>query len=393
MPGAFFVKTCAIMEGVMQMKKILTIILALVLLLAGLFIWKGGHHALFLADALEEWIDEDQADQHLTVQVSRPDFTVAQDDTLQPEVEQFSVFADTFWMPYADRRIYGLCAGGCTAYVLDGNLYMDTGKAYSLPEIKLSSDQIRELITAMVLYGRVTKDESIYHATMEHNDMSIHVSITADQEISSLSLNADFTFEGAPVHLYAALTSRPDEVHAIPEAVSDAIVHCAIEPPMALTEPLKLLVPALENLLPLRAQLTLGVECGILTLSETVELSADGEQAWLIRNGERLPLSLPEAALEADPALMAFALLREVDYIHEGDTAEFSLRIPAETTAALATQLVPQLQPLGISFHAGNAILRIENEKLSTLSLTASAEVPFLITMIPLSFSAELQIP
>ena len=60
------------MKRVMQMKKALIVILALVLILGGLFFWKGGHHALALADILEEWLDADDADQSLTLHVQIP---------------------------------------------------------------------------------------------------------------------------------------------------------------------------------------------------------------------------------------------------------------------------------------------------------------------------------
>ena len=41
------------MERVMRMKKVLIVILALVLVLGGLFFWKGGHHAIFLSEIME----------------------------------------------------------------------------------------------------------------------------------------------------------------------------------------------------------------------------------------------------------------------------------------------------------------------------------------------------
>ena len=65
----------------MRMKKVLIVILALVLVLGGLFFWKGGHHAIFLSEIMEEWLDEDTADQSLTLMLMKPDITV--DDRCQ----------------------------------------------------------------------------------------------------------------------------------------------------------------------------------------------------------------------------------------------------------------------------------------------------------------------
>ena len=54
------------------MKKLLCVILVLLLLAAGLFLWKGGHHALALAQILNEYLDIDDAAQSVTVLAQIP---------------------------------------------------------------------------------------------------------------------------------------------------------------------------------------------------------------------------------------------------------------------------------------------------------------------------------
>ena len=60
------------MERVMHMKKVLIVILALTLLLGGLFFFKGGHHAIAISQILEEYLDTDDAVTSVTVQIQIP---------------------------------------------------------------------------------------------------------------------------------------------------------------------------------------------------------------------------------------------------------------------------------------------------------------------------------
>lgn len=377
------------MEWVMQMKKSLTVILILALLLAGLFFWKGGHHALFLADALEEWLDSDNADQYLTVQLSQPAFSL-EEETIQPQVNQMSLSADTFWTEYGERRVFGLTAGECSAYLLDNILYMDTGKAYALPDFE--SDQLHDLLAGLLLYGRVTKSENLYKLTMETEELSLSVSVMLDRGISSITLNAEGTLDGAPVRLHATLTPKQATAHPIPTAVTDAMVRAKKEPPMPITEPLGVLLPALSDLMPFTADVTMGVACGILNLSETVELQVDNGQAILTRDGVQIDLTLPDEFMEVSPAAAGLLLLRSGEFTRNGKDASFTVALPGETTAQLAEALIPQAANLGINFTESTAVLTIRERTLTGISLTAGGSVPFLITEIPVSFSAEFDI-
>ena len=107
----------------MHMKKVLIVILALILILSGLFFWKGGHHAIMLSEIVEEWLDADNADQSLTLMVMKPDITVDDRGQVKPEVRQMSLNADSFWTEYHDRPLFGLTAEGVTAWTDGKNLY------------------------------------------------------------------------------------------------------------------------------------------------------------------------------------------------------------------------------------------------------------------------------
>lgn len=374
------------MEGVIRMKKLLIVFLALILILGGLFIWKGGHHAIVLAEELEDWLDEDAGDQSLTLQLSIPTFVA--DEEIEPVVRQMSLSTDTFWTEHNDRTVYGLSASGYSVYLIGNTLYMDNGTAYGMPELWTYKTQVREFLTGLLLYGRVSKTERGYRVEMEHEELTFSATVALDRGVSSVTMNIGCTIDGQPMHVLAVLTPTLTQAHPLPQPVLDAVVRSAMEPPMSITEPLEVLLPVMETLLPLNADVTLGVECGILSLSETVGLAID-EVVTLTRNGASTQLSLPDGLTNIDPMTVGLALLRNGAFSQNGYAAEFRLSLPAEATAELVSQLVPQVGSLGLTFTDSEAIVTIRDGKLTDASIEANGEIPFLVTTIPLSFSAD----
>lgn len=378
------------MESVMQMKKLLIVILAIALLLGGLFLWKGGHHAAALAEILEEYLDSDDAAQTLTVQINKPGITADDNGQVKPEVRQMTVSADSFWTEYGDRHLFGLTVQGMTAYTDGKLLYMDTGRAYSLPDLRGLKDTARRLTLGLILDGRVTKSGDTYRIEMETEELELSVSITADRTLRTANIIALLP-DGTAVHV--SMNAAPASSHAIPEAVRDAMVRSKMEPPMSLSEPLDILVPALEDLLPLEGSLTLGVESGILKLSETAGLTVKGGTAILDRNGVLMELTLPSQLQDLPPAAVVLVLLRDGEFTISGADAEFTVDLPADSATALLEALVPQAAGLGITMNNSRLSLLIREGQLSHASLTADGSVPFLLAAIPVAFRAELSIP
>lgn len=373
------------------MKKLLCVILVLLLLAAGLFLWKGGHHALALAQILDEYLDIDDATQSVTVLVQIPGARVdPETDQVQPHVAQYQFDCETFLTEYADRAILGLTAAGASAYTDGRILYMDTGKAYTLPELSGLRQYARKMAVGLLFKGRVTKHGDIYAVSMEHDGWKLHADFTADSALRAVTANVALPGDTA---VTVSMTTTPPSPHPLPQQVLDAMVRAKMEPPTPLTEPLQLLLPALENLLPLQGDLTLGVECGILNLSESAVLCMDGKTARLERNGVTAELALPGGASNANPIALALMLLRNGTFTREGNTARFDITLPADSTDTLCTSLVPQLTDLGIRFGESHAVLTIEDAAIRSVAMTAGGEVPFLITTIPVAFRAELLIP
>lgn len=371
----------------MRMKKVLIVIAVLLAVFAGLFFWKGGHHALILANVLEEWLDADNGDQSLTIQLQIPDASTDAAGEIEPEVQQWTLSADSFWTEYADERVFGLCAEGVTAYLGGGNLYLDTGRTYSLPDLSELNIPLRDLAAGLLLYGRVTKTGDTYHISMKTEELELSASVTANQTVRAVTVNAILP-DGKALH--AAVTPKETVPHPIPQPVADAMVRARTKQPMALTEPLEVLLPALEGLLPLSGDLKLGVSCGILELSETVQLTVSGGKAALTRKGKTLELSGELSDLS--PAAAAVLLLRDGEFTQNGDQARFSMVLPEDTTTALLEALVPQAADLDIALENSALSLCINAGRLTSAALTAKGSVPFLFTTIPVDFSADLTI-
>ena len=374
----------------MHMKKVLIVILALILVLGGLFFWKGGHHAIMLSEIMEEWLDSDTADQSLTLMVMKPDITVDDRGQVKPVVRQMSLKADSFWTEYHDRPLFGLTAEGVTAWTDGENLYMDTGKSYALPELSQYRKDLRELAVGILLRGRVTKHNDTYSLTMKTNELELDLDITADTRVQAVNLVVVLPDDSC-VQLFIA--PKAAQAHPVPQEVADAMVRAKMEPPMDLREPLELLIPALEELLPLDGDLTLGVESGILKLEETVRLRLNAEKAELERKGVIVTLDLPVEPGTLEPLGATLLLLRNGEFIISGSDAEIEVTLPPEATGQLCAALVPELGNLGMTFGESSAVVSIQDGAISTVTLTAAGEVPFLVTTIPLSFHAELNIP
>lgn len=348
------------------MKKFLIVLLALILMLAGIFFYRGGHHALVLADSLDDWLDADCADQTLTV-----------------EYRDSCLSMDTFWTEHADERIFGLSAEGITAYLRGRDLYFDTGKAYALPEMPELKQSLHRLSMGLFLYGRVTKNGDIYRISMKTKELDLDIS--TDRAFRNVTINASLS-DGTMID--ATLSSKDPVLHTIPQPVLETMSRS--EPPMSLTEPLAVLLPAVENLLPLAGDLKLGVSCGILELSETVQLTIRDGRAALTRKDIRL--DLPVDLSNMPPVAMAALLLREGEFTRTEDGAVFAVNLPAEAATELLGTLVPQASELGITLGESALDLYFAADRLDCASVKAEGSVPFLFTTIPVEFSAELTI-
>jgi hypothetical protein len=216
------------------------------------------------------------------------------------------------------------------------------------------------------------------------------VDITADTRVQAVNLTVILPDDSC---VQLSLTAKDPVSHPIPQEVADAMVHAKMEPPMDIREPLELLIPALEELLPLEGDLTLGVESGILKLEETVKLRLNSEKAELERKGVIVSLDLPVEPAAQEPVGAALLLLRNGDFLISGSDAEIAFTLTPDATGQLCAALVPELGNLGMTFGESRAVVSIREGKMSQITLSAAGEVPFLVTTIPLSFRAELNIP
>lgn len=372
----------------MRMKKLWIVISLLLILLAGLFFWKGGHHAIALSGLIEEWTDPDDADQAVSLRIQIPGGQInTENGRYGSHIQELTLTCDTFWTEYADRRLFGLTAEGISAYTDGKILYMDTGKAYALPDSKGLQDSVRKLAMGLLFHGRVTKNADTYQITMDTDALELEAEIKAEETLQEASIRAVLPDNTA---FFISVTAKPASEHTIAKTILDAMVRANMEPPMSLTEPLEVLLPALEKLLPLEGDLTIGVESGILKLSERVILRMDAEKAELERRGVSAELSVDLSKLEPIPA--ALLLLRHGEFALDGSSAQITVTLPSDAAAELCTALIPQIDDLGMTFRESTAVLTVSGGALKHVTLTAGGTVPFLVTDIPLSFSAQLDI-
>lgn len=350
-----------------RMKKLISVLLVLVAVLAMVFAARGFHHAFAAAALVEDWLSADNGDQSVTVTVNG-----------------MTLEGNTFWTDQSGRRVFGLETGGFPVWLRENVLYFDGGTAYSLPELSVDQDQVRQLVTAFLLYGQITKEDGTCHLALDVEGLSLRASVTGEETLSRITLDAAFSYENAPVVLHAACSVRPTEEHPIPGSVTDAMVRADMAPPMSLREPLEALLPALSDLDPLTANVTFAVDCGILTLSEDAVLTWSGGELSLDRSGSSVPLALPE---DLSPAALGLLMLRDGEFVQTGDADVFRITLSGDVTKEICAALVPQISDFSIDYAESTLELTIRQEQIDTLTMTAGGSIPFLVADIPISIT------
>ena len=373
------------------MKKFLTASLVLVLILGGIFFWRGGHHALALSGAVSNWLESDSTSQELHLAYRHQNFVFNEETgQVKQQSDQWELSADSFWTEHGDERIFGLSAEGITVYTDGHNLYLESGKAYALPELPELHKSLKRLTTGLLLYGRVTKAGDCYQVSMKTKELNLTAVVTVDATVQRISISADFP-DGTSVS--GTMTQKQNTPAQLPQPVTDSINLSRTQRPTSLTEPLEALLPAMDGLLPLSGDLKLSISCGILELSETVQLAVSESKAVLTRDGRSMDLALPDLFSELPPVALAALILQEGEFTQMDDGALFSLTIPADAATGLLGDLVPQAADLGITLGQSWLSLWITAEGLTCVRLSSEGSVPFLFTTIPVEFSAELTRP
>lgn len=363
------------MKSVMRMKKVLIGLLAVVLVLilaaAGFFFWKGGHHALYLWSTARELLESEASTHNVKV-----------------NIEGMELSAEAFWLDREGGRVYGLESGAFGVYLQDQVVYMGSGIAYTLPPAESDPVPLWKLIAGAAIYGQVSKEGDHYRFHMEVPEMGLSAEVTTDASLENISFSGCFPVSGTPIHLQAQV-AHVDEPPTIPKQVSDAMVLAAFEPPMLLTEPMEAARTATRDLLPLTAELKLGVSCGILEHSETVAFTMDTKKAELEREGIIVTFALPPELSMVPTEILSLFVLHSGEYHELDGVTLFRFWIPEDMTAQLCTALVPQVEDMGITFQSSEALLAIVDGRLATVQITAEGSVPVFFTSIPLSFLAE----
>lgn len=378
------------MKQVMKMKKAMIVLLiaflVMTILLAGLFFWKGGHHALRLSGIMDEWLEADEADNTLTLDLSG--LETDPDRRRSTENDPVPLEANLFWTEYGDEPLFGLTIQEMTTWTDGENLYLETGGAYALPKLSILEKPARKfMMMGFLLFGRVTKDDDTYTVSMKCGGLDVNMDVVADRSLEELTATVRLP-DGTD--LSASLVSEKKNKHRVPQEISDAIVHAEMEPPAPLGEAIAVLYPAFDNLLPLRGELSLQVEGNIEQISETMDFTMDRRTIELEQDGETVIVDLPAALSGTDPKLLGLLLLQYGTFENDGDTAEFEIHLADEETTMLCSMLAPQIEKLGIEFSESRITLTIEDGMLTSVTLNADGELGLVFETTPVYFAAEL---
>ncbi len=349
------------------MRKLFAVLGVLLLLVTGLFFYKGGYHALAVLPKLEGLLSQDSGSYLAEVHVNGDE----------------AVFQSPLqWEGSGEKRIWSLPEYG--VYVQEEILVLDNGKAYELEMPELPDN----LLWGLVLHGRMTRgNDGQYAFNAEADGWSLNVRITCPEKVDNADLQ--LTYPGGTLGLFLAPEDTPPA--PVSQTVRDALVLANMEEPMELSEPLKALTPLME-LDSLAADVTLGVECGLLNLTESARLTVENGNCTVTRQGVEFEIALGENGTAFNPLPLGLALLKYGEYTPTESGAIFQIDLPTAETEAICAQLVPQLADLGLTFNTASATLTVGREKLQSLTLTAGGTVPFLFSDIPIGFTADIQV-
>lgn len=374
-PGAFSTGNCAIMKLVIHMKKRLIFLAALLIPLVvclGFFLYRGGHHAVRVYIALENWLEANSSDQ-----------------SLHAELNGFSLDSDLYWIEKSDERLWAIENDRFGVYLHEGILYSDAGNAYSVELPEEYEISMPRFLAAMLLAGHIDQDGDLYRLSLETDDLMLSADLSVTEGLNGTLRSCSMELETTGVHLSAVLEKKPYQKRRLPQNVLDAMVQAEMEPPVSVMEPYSLLLPVLRDMEHHSYDTTLSIECGILELTQSGTLQMAGSLATLEYEGYSMTVQLPGQMVNIDPTGAALAVLYRAQYSTEDGISRFHMTIPADLTAELAEKLVPQAADLGIVFDQCEAQMVITDGKLTSVTIGAAGTVPFLLSTIPIAFSAE----
>lgn len=355
---------------------LLPVLLLVLVLLAGmLWLNSRGFGPLVSAwQSFSRWAGADAADYRVSIQSG--DLTIS---------------ADGWWTDDPDGRIYALTAEQLPLFIQGQTLALDNGRCYALPALPDWEAAAPELLLALLTSGQITTQNETTRLHLPEQNLA--VTVTADQgQMSSLELEAAVTRDGTSVPLALRIQTLPTQSHSLSAQIRQAL---AAEDPTPLLEPLEPLLPAIQALSEretVSGDLNVTVDCGVLTIDETLEMefaSANGT-VHLRRGGLHVPLELPELEMLLSPAALPLVLLRNGTFTRTGDVCQWRIDVEPALTESLFTALIPELAQWDLDFARMEAQLLVADGSFQTVTISGSGEIPFLVTTIPITVTMAL---
>ncbi len=299
--------------------------------------------------------------------------------------------ANGWWAGDPDGRVYALTVEQMPLFIQGKTLVLDNGRCYGLPELPDFGASVPELLLGVLLNGQISTQNETTRLTLPEQNLAVTVS--ADQgQMTSLEVETLLAVDKDRIPLTLRIQCLPAQSHSLSGETRQAL---AAEHPTPLLEPLEPLLPAIRELAEretLSGDLNITVDCGVLSIDETLEMqytTTDGT-LHLRRGGIHVPVELPELELLLSPAALPMVLLRNGEFVRTDGGCQWNIDVEPALTASLFTALIPELESLDLDFARIQAQIVVTDGSFRTVTLSGSGEIPFLLTTIPLTVTLAL---
>lgn len=352
---------------------LIPVLLAAALLIAGgAWLHSRGLGQLYTVWRMtEQWAQSERADFQATLNTG-----------------DLQIAADGWWTESSDGRVYGLVFQDVPVYIREDTLVLDNGRAYSLPALPITGETVRDFALGVLLEGEITVQDNAWHLYLPQQGLTV-TAIGSDDRLLRLEVRGTLDLDGAAVPLTLCLTPAEAQSHTVPAGILQTLSAGGATPILEPLEPLMPAVTALTEHASIAGDLTVALDCGVLTVDETLQAEytvADGT-LHLRRGGIHVPVELPALDEFLSPAVLPMLLLRNGEFSERADGWLCTVDVEPELTRELCCALIPELAELDFAFTRMEAEILVHDGVFQSVTLGGSGEIPFLMTTIPISLT------
>ena len=296
--------------------------------------------------------------------------------------------AEGWWTDAADDRVYCLEFQDIPVYIQEETLVLDNGRSYSLPDLPITDEMIRELALGLLLEGEITAQNHAWHVSLPRQGFSI-TAAAADDRLTRLELRMTAAFSDLNVPLTLVLIPQQAQSHTVPAEILPALDRDDAVSILEPLEPLRPAIAALGERETIAGNLSIALDCGVLTVDDTLQAQYTPSDGTLLlsRGGIQVPVELPELRGSLSGAALPMLLLRNGTFSETADGWQCVVDVEPDVTKALCCALIPELAELDFEFARMEARILIRDGVFRSVTLGGNGEIPFLMTSIPIGLT------